>query len=73
MERIQDSARPKDTINNPLIIKFGHPILVYGRLHGMILKQIDSEHYVVSVGNQGVNWKETVHISNLGNINEIPI
>ena len=48
-----------------LITKFGQPVKIYGKLKGVVIKELPDYHFKVSMGNAGVNWVDTLHINEI--------
>lgn len=47
------------------IIRFGQPVKIYGKLKGVVIKELPDYHFKVSMGNAGVNWVDTLHINEI--------
>ena len=47
------------------VTKLGQQLLLYGRTKGVNLRQVDSETYLISLGDAGVNWTDEINIKDI--------
>lgn len=54
---MQDSATKRQQIT-----KLGQEVLVWNKTRGVVLNELDTENFLVSLSDSGINWCDTVHI-----------
>ncbi len=47
------------------ITKLGIDLLIYNKVRGVCLKEVDKETFLISMSNAGVNWSEEVNIKDI--------